>query len=1573
MDLFFGQSASNHTSGQTNVATEQMRAVMNLNITTWFKNPREQDPQRILEILKRLPDGHGGRVGTYVYVSHGPDANMERVCVDQIPPDMFLGGVDNLEDFAAAFMQRINNRPCLGPIHGFRIEQRRPGETFTTSFTQNAIGTVTETDKDRFNQFCDDSCVLLGTLDREDQTEPMLTYSNRSILGGRLNHTGDIGNLYHGTTFTDLPPDTLFGKTFTGFQTTELYKFQPQGLMSGAVCMDERVVNSIPCRMDRLSVGDNTHALVTVFMRHGDRILWYVLPIPELASGINTGTRNDTTRAGESRARIAAISAWTRDGLLGNTPQADTPQADTSKPVDTEDITMVNTPEIKNVEVSKFSVVCAVQAGVRIETIVPVTDEGHTLFINYNKQVHLDLTPKNLVFKKGQTLPLAGCSNLMGTPSVIGLCSEPVGGISMTDDQLMQQLENSLYYEMHFTPEGLSDDMISITRHLINGVGILHVPTTTTLTDRLLNPNDLKESNDMINDMRKSLAGKKMSKLQHKQMEAIEKLSKAHNAAINDVIRNTYVTTFTAQLGPCAIGLLEIAGRYFVYRQGVVWKGLFDELYDAGTEVTHLMTREKLTEWIKNGGIKQCGIPVVYRRDSTVFTDYDGKKCMMNTGELLDLVSTFSLKSLIDNISMIRQVLRQLPFVLKGNEIAIIKANLITAVRVVSSSSPEIDSLNEQIRIAFDSGNTDAVKKLHATKRGLARRNERSIYGIIAEVQALSSRSTFTKLANQEKMGIKLIEQLALTKKNLAIVNTMTPDDVCYLFMSELTGVLCQTFDRTNVDHVLRAVEDGSVLKFFRMNKDLGSIAGIFDKAPTVDGLTFNAMSQGAQSDKNHPLAIADVDAQGLTCPVAPSSGHAPSWVPDMMESNNSSVSQSSLVPVPLFNTFLRMDNIMQHWQAIANNTQIQQIRQLMRGVFTKLRKYKIHGASVDLSYFFIVFTLKALSDYCKMSTTPGIEYTIPEEDRKKLLRIGEIEKLLNSSNEKLQTSMAELQGPEGVSDESPAQLESTIFTLETEKESIEKDVYSKSKFFDTTTANKRAMWMLALTYCGAGKKPASFVYQLFSPGNSGFQTPPRDQFFLYPMFVSFLPELGCVTEPAYNNVRHFILGEIFKAFQHYWKPMLDKVAEIDALERKKNEDKTGDTLAVLQRIIPVIFHMAGIEKIMSNHQLLADMATRALSFFPSSSLVKDGKRVGGGSGIVIRFLLSVKKMTIKWEHFPNTAQHILNIWAKRDNFANTHRSKLLQAIVKGNANDCALVTARFQAAAFGKKAKLLGFKSDDVTATDAKPIPQQYSILSNQRVKLLEEISEIKKSGDATPESQTRIKSIDAELSAINDKLPDALVMSGPHDGKPLGDGNLYLIVRGGKDKETLKDKLKQQGVPWSIKTTLQQLRSELRMELKEKVGSQNTEYIQELKKNIAEVIADAKIDQASAMADTQWIITGKRDGDVVKTEQQAVVVYEGPNPEIRNTIINMGDCSGLAVKLCQVINTWTSDDVFTHGKIDLPMDEFINLVSMAGIKTEDMHVFFQRAILTMVKNWRDRTSAMEEAIKLFDENALA
>lgn len=1615
----------------------QQKALSELDIKNFVFDPIFTTKEEILNSLRKKPKGFAAKIGNYVYVSNGSGQDLSKTLVDKIPLEWFLGKVGNIEREIAKLKQRLLLRSRVASIHDYTISIVDPGSVFSTPYETESLVFLCDSDKNKGGTFFDLVLVPLGTQKSINLSTEALFFNNKRSSG--WTHTGDDTNppLYHGVSTGDVKEGTLAAMCYTGYRKTALHEFKKQVPMGCIVDHDNHMLHVVRAPLERVTVGENNHALVAVCMRYEGRLWWYIPPVPELAAGVNSGDRTSKVRALETRAYGAALEAFAKAGvfyLVEGAPEAKTEvSASTHSPSMQEEKQEAKTSSMSPVEKScnacgsreeplktcsrckitrycskecqksdwkkhkgsctsparpqaslapapaQINTVQTVQGGVPPSKLLSIPEQyGETLYVSYTNYVDLGPTPKEMEIQSEYMLPLASVSELNGNVPVIALGGPPKGSLPLSRSRLKTIQKEAAAYIMHFTPNGLTDNLVLVPDKRVNGLGFLHLleeEKNAKVLESLLSPQELKVIEEKVKQARNALGGQRLSLEEKEKIKALQAPLDIHKQTIKNLLQHANVTTFTAQLGPCGTGIMEIVSRYFMYRQGAVIPGLFDDLYTPGDEVTSIV--KNLPAWVATGGLQNCGFPVM--------TERSDKRVLMGS-EMIAIEQCYKYLSGIKDVRdlgeqsvSISQVIRQLPYILAADEIKEVKRKLISAVSKLISRSEELDEVNSEIAKITQNLtrlNRKKIRQLIAKKKGLLARNNQLVAALVGEINNLSSKLRSTTIANQEKMGFKLVKQLIHTQKNLDEVEKMSPMEVLEFVDGRARAVLLVELQKGPLETVLGAIQDGKFLEFAAKPENPRNLVSVGLQGVSVDGLTSCAMSQGARKERKHLLVVDEKNFQGLLLPAKPSAGHAPSWRPEQTESGNVATDQNSLMPAFVLKRFVNISSLIQPWQTIANEDDVQKVRQLLRRQVACIRGYNISASSPDLSFFFMVSDLELLDKYCALSPSKE-KTTLSVEEQASLELLGKIQKQLAEPD-----SVEVEGGTAGGSTTSTA----LVTTLEAKQEKLLNSIRSgNSGFFDERTTNIRGIFMSVLAASAAGKVPVLFVYQLFSPGRKSFRTPPGGHFFLYPWILRLARETGCPMEPVVQNTRRFILGELWKYFQFLWQPMRDRVAKIDALEQKKAEENAEDKLKILRIIIPVVFHLSGIPKTPANAARIKGIAGRALRFFPEEFKDQHAPpHVGGdGLGILLRCFIRVYKGTYKWKRLAQILQHASNIYVKHSNFMNEERRKLFTATQESTGTKLQRAFASFYAECFKHKALVSGRGGDGVDeevlletvkeeyrASSSRPYsPVENHVLALKRVQLLDEKLQLESSEQAGKDTtQGRIKDIDQDVKMLDDILRNPVVARGPKDVDSCEEDHkdLYIIVGGDiSDPKSLKEKLDHAGVPWSVQTVLQQAQARRRSCEKGK----DPEGVKECDKEIRSILAGAEMEAKAAQQDTNFVITGQRlsEKKVVKEGTKDLAEYGGKNSKVIKPLLEMGPCSSDAVKFCQELDDLDFTGVWSKAKSPLDSKIFIEVLELVGIPHGVAVSFLREVLLTFLSSWRDRDAAFEAALPLF------
>lgn len=1609
----------------------QLSELRKLNVKQWIvapeewiaapKAPTEWTSVKLQEILHLHPDigsfevGYGIRIGNCVHVrtSTDPDAPLTRLEVGDIPMEQFVGGVSNLEDFAVKFKHRIDARRFLSSVHGFSVLIKLPGDSFQTDFNPG-LGFITESDKSQGPTFFDTSAMF--------NRETMLTFSARNVAGG-LSHAGDQGELCHAISFdSSLRRAVPFVVSFTGYQSTPLFKFHAQVPMGGIVDYNRREIHAISCRLDRVAMGDNTHAVVLVGMRTQDglHVLWHYLSVPTLVSGVTTGTVNSNVHSANESAISQAQSDFARRGWTAVVATIDDVDDDDdempalevvcgnnagcekvgskrctqcnsvkycslecqrvhwkkhkaiclslslklkAKAAKVEKVATMDECKVKVVgvgeddddddDVSPHSI-CAIQNGAPIlaSTLFVMDD---SVFIQYGMGLTVTRQKSALDTARkcvpSQMLPLGACSQLMGTPAILAAAVGPVGV-----DLLPSSSSQCRWYVLNVTEDGLTDDLLHAPVEKVNGLCILHVNVSPDDLKKLHDSVDLAHAKQSVEEQKKKHIS--TATFQKQQLKTSESFIRQHESTMEKIIQNVNVTTMTAQLGKCGVGILSFPdGRLFMYRQTIVWPGLFDSLVDAGVEVTDILTPHRVRAWVQEtGGLAGpgCPFPLMDRCiDQSVYVN----DMAISPSELYDMLAGYSLDQLGEQTLAIRSAMRQLQYTLDHKDLQVLQKRILDHLTVLTCNSPELDELNAGMLKAGQDGDCKLAQKLWEKKKGILGKNRRVVTEIVGDVQNAASLGSSTKLANVQNLGLKMTAQLAHTNQNLDLVKSMSRDEVCDLMQRYVQSVVCVVMDCNETTTALKAVEantftGGSGAPPNNHNQ----LCRIHERAPHLDPLTWCCMSEGGAEETNHVMHVDASSSRSLSCPAGTGTNRSVVFQGEELSSVRTTM-QHSLIPIPMYRRFIGQDSLIQPWQQIANSDSVQQLRQLLRGEVSNSRGFNISGASQNLTLFFIHVTLEAMTQFAKnISTLPG-EHTLTDENRARVKAIVEAE---DSSSNSTTTSL------------------STAAIIEEKEGALQAE---GGAFFDTTCSTMRAMLMWALTLSGAGQKPTNFVYQLFSPGRS-FKTPTAETFWMYPKMASFLKYTGCPVKPVLTNIRYFILTMLYRFIvTPTIQPMIDAVAAIDANKYESDIQRAEERLEYLQRVIPVVFHLMTIGK--ETDETVA-IASRALDFCPSHirESIRTKKR-SNGTGIIVRFLCNVSERVHQWNnkmHQRMIMQTALNIWVKRSQFAHKHRMELQRAMSGQNKKGLSGVLAIFYAEAYDIKARAMGcpdiIDGDD---DESKSTKESISDVSKAKMPNRDRIKKIV--GDLVDDDDEDYHQIIETLKNEFEKhIKASIVERGPTGPvatlEPGALPDLYIKadLSYGGDSTRLKSNATNRCVPWSVKTELAQLFARKRR------NGGGGKYDTDVDDELAAFAVTVTEKREAVNRDTYYIITGfsvidsSEGGGSGGSEGGAVVGYQGPHADVHRVLIKAGTSGVKADAFIQKIDSMSLAVLWSAFTVQLPSAEFLDLMATVGPELKDSEIateLIRGTVLCMIREWRDREKGFRDAFKLFPRSA--
>lgn len=1024
----------------------------------------------------------------------------------------------------------------------------------------------------------------------------------------------------------------------------------------------------------------------------------------------------------------------------------------------------------------------ALQNGVASANALELTPPGETLYVQYGLSISFSLDARRMEETGGQTLPLAPLSPLRARYSPIGIARPSTFPAGFPAKDVHSLLEKAAVYIVHGLPGAFSPELVRSSTRLVNAVGIVHTSVPADKAKFLLTRSAYSKAEEELHEAVAASSGTR-ARLTPQQKAALELLQaplNKHKEVVEGILNHTDVTAFTAQIGPFGLCILHLVGAdmYLMFRQTVRIPGWFDDLKDAGEDVTTEV--QKLSAWVQGGGMKNWPFPIFHKRgDRTVF--FDGK--MLPLDAAYARLSGFTLEQLAKKSQEVESLLRQLPCIVGSDDMQMTKKTLCERVMGMLATDPCIVALEEKIKSCVQgSGTPREIRTLLAKKKAAEKKNANLVSRILMQINELNSDTEMSKRAFQQKMGAKAVMQKINTAARVKEAGALDLMGVLDFMDKYCYSVLVLQLAPKFLEKALTAVASGTLLPDSKLLLDEADVSLAYS-GQCVDGLTWVALCDGAKGDGGHMLAQGDPSKfKGLVAPSAPSDGFVPSFLSfDEDETGNVPVQQSSLVGLPVLGVLAKKWTLLDDWHGIANDETVQLARILVRQPFTNLREPSIKANSNSLSWFLLVVYLRSLEAYCKLSPArPG-------------------QRTLSAAQVKALGSAAEL----GEESETKQELLATV----------------PGWFFGQRMENIRGGFFFLLAFAASGERPLSPAYELFQHRAFTFTTPDRAQFSVYKFFLTLAGHTGCDVTPVRNNTRRFVVSETYKCFQHLWADLNHNWAKIEARQRVQAEDDKNDQLRALQCVLPAVMELGGLSL---DEEKLKAVAGRAISFFPKEFLdrfASPGCRKGRGAGIIARFFYDlVKTGTLDWERYRQVMQHALNIITKRSSFLLRHRREVLEALKTKDAREIRLAAARFDKECFRRKAAI---------SSDPGSEPLAKLVLAEERVRLLE----AKADSSRLAELDTALVANPATASGSCDFVP-----YDPEQGlRLIVRGNLA-------NEDDLQDRIDQQGIPWSVDKSFQALEARRRRFLKEGKAAAAKDCKKEIEQLLAQAREEEK-----------------------------------------------------------------------------------------------------------------------------------
>lgn len=319
----------------------------------------------------------------------------------------------------------------------------------------------------------------------------------------------------------------------------------------------------------------------------------------------------------------------------------------------------------------------------------------------------------------------------------------------------------------------------------------------------------------------------------------------------------------TIMAGPNSIVLVMINERLYFYR-GVKWQGLFDHVPDFRTDVTEYFTTERISNFIKFGGIKNYPWKKIeHISETNIFFKGEYQK--------LDNVVEGLIQSPLTEIekhkSSLYDALTQLQVVVKEKDIANIQKKLVKNMyyKLEEMKTQYNDQKKEGVQILQETGDREPLKEVVIKIKN----NTNKFKPLIKIITALSSQRASTSRDADIKTAMRRQKINDNVKKTL----DMTNEKLCE-YMEQFDGLMLFPIKPENFNNLLENISNENMIKYM-INCDKLHLER-HDRNQYLDGITVSALLEISNSksivinksqNQTIPTIILPMSQKFVDCP----------------------------------------------------------------------------------------------------------------------------------------------------------------------------------------------------------------------------------------------------------------------------------------------------------------------------------------------------------------------------------------------------------------------------------------------------------------------------------------------------------------------------------------------------------------------------------------------------------------------------------------------------------------------------------------------------------------------------------
>ena len=774
-------------------APSTIQKLLNAIVKKYLFNPYLTTEKQVRELLHLQPIGtahpcskRGGRQMLLVKTDKG----IVEINISTINPINFINIalVSNIEGNLAERMMLY--LPYLGTFKDNTIQMITSGQVIILPLSTTIFAI---SDMSKGPTYFD----LVAYVFHPNGSASVLTYGLRTNSSGII-HSGDIqpSLLQFLKNFENLPEDTSVCIGVVGYNKTALHKFVIQLPALCAVDPITGLIYTIPCPLDRATIGESSCAIIAVLRKVRGNIELCVLSKPITIDNINTGDISELT------IRLVRHSIIDANHIFNSPSQVSQVACELS--IDSSSIQIEE--EVSSKEHS--TVITFITNDLDKKIVARIHRIGTTIFTGNglsDRQISQEQTP---------IMPCA-FGNLK---------DEPACAICYLNESSVSKKELNNAIAIYHSSGKIIDTLANASTNSGNCIMIIY--STNPNNSEILKQNDLGHKQPLITHL--------------------------NNLCINAACEVGPNGLILIDINGRLFWYRGVRLSHF--------SGVDISVPTFGDEVSNIFTPENIEMWIitiTTNPVARLPYPlVVDKTDKTVC--WKGKMYSFTLEELIKIIISMSYDEISANQHDIIDLLTQLSVILEESQIKIFRDSVCKALE--DKKSADIEYLSKEYKIALNKfyNNIDGIEKTYVDKlRQKLQTLKHQLNKLIQPITNTLANFSSRKGVSSNTQSLARILRSSKISSNVEAAKSMSADEKMALFEKICThnGLILGNVDVDLYIKTLSAIQNGSFHNLV-CKLAIGGASGFSQnpRMPFLDADTISSLLEITAKNNSHPL-----------------------------------------------------------------------------------------------------------------------------------------------------------------------------------------------------------------------------------------------------------------------------------------------------------------------------------------------------------------------------------------------------------------------------------------------------------------------------------------------------------------------------------------------------------------------------------------------------------------------------------------------------------------------------------------------------------------------------------------------